>query len=326
MRRCGFRFDAYTFGSLLKGVACAVRYDVGRQVHCAVVKAGYGSNVYAGSAVLDMYAKCGRVGDACEVFESLPRRNAVSWNALIAGYVQCGDRRAVFRLLKGMEQEGVQMEDGTIAPVLTLLDGAEFNESLVQVHCKIIKHGLDCENTVCNAMITSYAECGSIEEAARVFDGSFGKRDLVTWNSMLAAYLLHKKEQLACKLFLDMQRLGFEPDIYSYTSIISAYSEGMHKNHGRTFHGLIIKRGLEKSGPICNALVAMYLKLHGGSTTDLCFGTMEFKDRVSWNTILTGFSQNGWNEDALRLFRDMRHGEVEVDRSLCFLSSYSVLF
>ncbi|KAL6202756.1 hypothetical protein ACLB2K_026461 [Fragaria x ananassa] len=315
MRRCGFGFDGYTFGSILKGVACALRYDLGQQVHCVVVKVGYESNVYSGSALLDMYAKCGRVGDAYAMFDSLPQRNSVSWNALIAGYVQGGDCCAAFWLLNCMEQEGMQLEDGTIAPVLTLLGDAEFYESLVQIHCKIIKHGLGCENTVCNATITSYSECGSIEEAERVFDGTFGTRDLVTWNSMLAAYLHHQKEQLACKLFLEMQRLGFEPDIYSYTSIIGAYSEQIHNNHGRSFHGLVIKRGLQNSAPISNALVSMYLKSGNHSMEEALqiFESMEFKDRVSWNSILTGFSQNGWNEDALRLFGDMRYGEVEVD-------------
>ncbi|KAL6205066.1 hypothetical protein ACLB2K_022330 [Fragaria x ananassa] len=315
MRRCGFGFDGYTFGSILKGVACALRCDLGQQVHCVVVKVGYESNVYSGSALLDMYAKCGRVRDAYAVFDSLPQHNSVSWNALIAGYVQGGDRCATFWLLNCMEQEGMQLEDGTIAPLLTLLDDAEFYESLVQIHCKIIKHGLGCENTVCNATITSYSECGSIEEAERVFDGTFGTRDLVTWNSMLAAYLHHQKEQLGCKLFLEMQRLGFEPDIYSYTSIISAYSEQIHNNHGRSFHGLVIKRGLQNSAPISNALVSMYLKSSNNSMEEALqiFESMEFKDRVSWNSILTGFSQNGWNEDALRLFGDMRYGEVEVD-------------
>lgn len=314
MKRCGFDFDGYTFGSILKGVACALRYDLGQQVHSMIVKIGFASNVYSGSALLDMYAKCGRIEEAYMVFKFLPERNSVSWNALIAGYVQVGDRSTTFWLLNYMEQEGMQLEDGTIAPLLTLLDDAEFYKSIMQIHCKIIKHGMGCESTVCNATITSYSECGSIDEAKRVFDGSFGNRDLVTWNSMLAAYLVHKKEQLACKLFLDMQRLGLEPDIYSYTSIISAYSE-VHKNHGRSFHGLVIKRGLEKCGPISNALIAMYLKSSNNSLEEALriFESMEFKDRVSWNSILTGFSQNGLNEDALRLFAHMRYGEVEVD-------------
>ncbi|CAB4296497.1 unnamed protein product [Prunus armeniaca] len=315
MKRCGFDFDGYTFGSILKGVACAYRCDLGEQVHSMVVKTGYADNVYSGSALLDMYAKCRRVEEAYVVFDSLPERNSVSWNALIAGFVQVGDRKTAFWLMNCMEQEGVKLDDGAIAPILTLLDDAEFYKSTMQIHCKILKHGLDCKSTVCNATITSYSECGSIEDAERVFDGAFGSRDLVTWNSMLAAYLIHKKELLACKLFIDMQVLGFEPDIYSYTSIISAYSEDVHKNHGKSYHGLVIKRGLEKSEPISNALIARYLKSNSNSMEEALqiFKSMESKDRVSWNSILTGLSQMGLNEYALKFFGHMRYAELEID-------------
>ena len=76
---------------------------------------------------------------------------------------------------------------------------------------------------------------------------------------LLAAYLVHEKEELGFKLFLDMQRLGFEPDIYIYTSVLSAYFEKARKSHGKSLHAEVIKRGLEYSVPISNALIAMYL-------------------------------------------------------------------
>ncbi|XP_007011666.2 PREDICTED: putative pentatricopeptide repeat-containing protein At3g25970 [Theobroma cacao] len=315
MKRCGFDFDGYTFGSLLKGVASAYRLEVGQQLHSMIVKMGYEENVYAGSAILDMYAKCEKVGDAYMVFECLPEPNSVSWNALIAGFSQMGDRSTVFWLLDCMEKEGVKVDDGTYAPLLTLLDDIEFYKLTIQIHGKIIKRGLACDNTVCNAMITSYSECGSIGDARKVFDDAVGMRDLVTWNSMLAAYLVHEKEELGFKLFLDMQRLGFEPDIYTYTSILSACFEKAHKSHGKSVHAVVIKRGLEYSVPISNALIAMYLKSNSTSMEEALslFESMELKDRVSWNSILTGFSQIGLSEDALNFFGKMRGFIVEID-------------
>ncbi|KAK9032353.1 hypothetical protein V6N11_056624 [Hibiscus sabdariffa] len=245
MKRCGFDFDGYTFGSLLKGVASSYRLEVGQQLHSMVIKMGYEGNVYAGSALLDMYAKCEKVDDAYMVFDYAPEPNSVSWNALIAGFSQVGDRSTAFWLLHCMEKEGVRVEDGTFAPLLTLLDDIEFYKLAIQIHGKIIKHGLVFDDTVCNAMITSYSDCGSIGDARKVFDGAVGMRDLVTWNSMLAVYLVHEEEELGFQLFLDMQRLGFEPDIYTYTSVLSACFEKAHKSHGQSLHGVVIKRGME---------------------------------------------------------------------------------
>jgi pentatricopeptide repeat protein len=85
MKRRGFQADGYTFGSILKGVARASRYDLGQKGHSLIVKIGYERNVYAGSALLDMYAECDRVEDAYDVFRGMPTRNFVSWNALLDG-------------------------------------------------------------------------------------------------------------------------------------------------------------------------------------------------------------------------------------------------
>nr|POE97929.1 putative pentatricopeptide repeat-containing protein [Quercus suber] len=316
MKRRGFDdFDGYTFGSILKGIACAYRFDLGQQVHSMVVKMGYVGNVYSSSALLDMYAKCERVEDAYVVFQSIPERNSVTWNALIAGYVQVGDRETAFWLLDYMEWEGIKVDDGTFAPLLTLLDDADFYRLTMQIHCKIVKHGLVFHNTVCNALITSYSECGSIEDAKRVFDGAVDTRDLVTWNSLLAAYLVHNKEAIAFELFMDMQGFGHEPDIYTYTSVVSACFDEAHKNHGKSLQGLVIKRGLEKSVPISNALISMYLKSNNRCMEDalLIFDTMELKDRVSWNSILTGFSQLGFSEDTVKFFGHMRSVVEDID-------------
>ncbi|GLT56897.1 hypothetical protein SLA2020_319170 [Shorea laevis] len=225
MNRCEFDVDGYTFGSILKGVAYACRVNFGEQVHSVIVKTGYEENVYARSAFLDMYAKCQRVEDAYMVFEYISEPNSVSWNALIPGSSQARDHGTAFWLLDCMEKEGVRLDDGTFAPLLTLLDDSVFHKSTMQVHGKILKGSLEFENTVCNALITSYSECGSIGDARKVFDNAVGVRDLVTWNSMVAAYLAHEKEKIAFTLYLDMQKMGFESDIYTYTSIISACFE-----------------------------------------------------------------------------------------------------
>lgn len=316
MRRCGFDTDGYTFGSLLKGVAYALRLDLGEQLHSMIFKLGYAENVYCSSALLDMYAKCERVEDAFVVFQHIPEPNSVSWNALISGFTNEHDRQMAFWLLDLMEKEGRKPDDGTFAPILTLLDDPEFYKLTAQVHGKIIKHGLDSENTVGNATITSYSLCGSIDDAKKVFERSCLTQDIVTWNSMLAAYLVHGKEELAIRLFKSMQCHGFERDIYTYTSMITACSDEAWKNQGKSLHGVIIKRGLEQSVAISNTLIGMYPKFNNKSMEEALhiFNSMECKDRVSWNSILTGFYQTGLSEDALNCFAEMRSLQVEIDQ------------
>lgn len=315
MKRHGVHLDGYSFGSILKGIACNRCLFVGKQVHSDIVKMSYEGNVYAESALLDMYAKCGRVEDAHMVFQCMSKRNSVSWNALIAGYAEVGDRVNSFRLLNCMKREHVGLDDGTFVPLLTLLDEPEFYKLTMQLHGTIIKHGLAYDNAAYNATITAYSECGSIEDAKRVFNSAPGTRDLVTWNSMLAAYIVHDQGTSAFKLFLKLQELELQPDIYTYTSIISACSEKSQKYQGKSLHALVLKKGLEQSTPISNSLVAMYLRSTNNNMEEALhlFASMKVTDRVSWNSILTGFSQYGLSENALKFFQEMQSKYQEID-------------
>ncbi|KAF5201517.1 Pentatricopeptide repeat, partial [Thalictrum thalictroides] len=315
MKRDGFCFDQYTFGSVLKGIAYLGVVDLGKQVHSVIVKTGYERNVFSGSALLDMYSKCGRIRDAYAVFKCIPERNAVSWNALIAGFAQMGDRGTAFRLLGCMEREGVSPDDGTFASLLTLLDDPRYYTLTTQIHAKIIKFDRVSYITTTNATITAYSECGSIEASKRVFDKVGGIRDLVTWNSMLAAYVLRDHGALALKLFIEMQRLGIEGDLYTYTSVLSSSIESIHRDQGKSLHCLVIKRGFDQATPVCNSLVSMYLKVNNTCMVDALkqFNSMELKDSVSWNSILTGFSQKGMSEDALKFFAWMRSMPFGID-------------
>ncbi|CAM8941925.1 unnamed protein product [Rhodiola kirilowii] len=146
-----------------------------------------------------------------------------------------------------------------------------------------------------------------------MFDGMAGFQDLVTWNSLLAAHVVHKQGVFALKVFIDMQASGFEPDVYTFTSVISSC---LDDELGKSFHGLIFKKGLERSVPISNSLMYMYLKSDSKSLEDALriYESMEKRDQVSGNSILTGFSQNGLSENALECFKQMLLEFVEIDQ------------
>ncbi|KAF2301809.1 hypothetical protein GH714_029487 [Hevea brasiliensis] len=75
-------------------------------LHSCIIRSGFMSNVYSGSALVDTYAKCGSVKDAIQTFEEMPERNVVSWNALIAAYAQNGDGEATLRSFEEMVRSG----------------------------------------------------------------------------------------------------------------------------------------------------------------------------------------------------------------------------
>ncbi|XP_020098219.1 putative pentatricopeptide repeat-containing protein At3g25970 [Ananas comosus] len=316
MRALGLPFDHYTLGSVLKAVARSARLQFGRQLHSLVLKSGLDRNVFSASALVGMYAKCASLRDASRVFEAMPERNAVSWNALLAGYAEAGEVDAAFRLFGRMERASSVPDEATFASLLTLVDGIAYHRLMCQLHGKIVKYGQAKDSVVCNAAITAYSQCGLIGDSIKVFDKMEDNRDLITWNSMLAAYACHGLTDCAMELFVKMQEFGINQDMYTFTSVISSCTDHGHHNQGRILHGLVTKRGLDGETPVFNALIAMYIRTsENGMMEDAvkCFDSMEFRDSVTWNSILTGLSQNGLSTEALRFFGHMRSVEFKID-------------
>lgn len=313
----GLEFDRYTLGSILKSVASSCQLDIGRQLHSFVVKVGLDRNVFVGSALVDMYAKCGMIEDAYLVFVIMPERNTVSWNAVITGYSKVGEFDIAFWLFGQMGKEGMMPDEGTFASILTLVDEASCYKLMTQLHAKILKCGPVMDCVVYNAVITAYSQCGSIDDSRKVFEEMGDARDLVTWNSLLAAYAFHGLTVHAIKIFVRMHKLRIDQDMYTFTSVISACFEHGHGAQGMILHGLVIKKGLDCVVPVSNALIAMYIRSSDNYSMDdalKCFNSTELKDNVSWNSIMTGLSQNWFSEDALKFFGYMRSVCVVIDQ------------
>ncbi|KAI3782863.1 hypothetical protein L2E82_12921 [Cichorium intybus] len=107
MRESHVYGDQATFASTLRASASLTSLSLGKQLHSATITSGCISNVFCGSSLFDMYAKCGYMKDALQVFDEMPCRNIVSWNALISAYAQTGDGEAAIRTFNELVKSGL---------------------------------------------------------------------------------------------------------------------------------------------------------------------------------------------------------------------------
>ncbi|XP_037444905.1 putative pentatricopeptide repeat-containing protein At3g25970 isoform X1 [Triticum dicoccoides] len=315
MHEQGLAANTFALGPTLRSAAAVGCPALGAQLHSLIVKAILADNVFAATALLHMYAKCGRKRDARRVFDGMPERNTVSWNALVAGYVESGKVAPAVRLFVEMEREGLLPDEATFAALLTAVDDSS-HFLMHQLHGKIVKYGSALGLIVLNAAITAYSQCGALANSRRIFDEIGNRRDLISWNAMLGAYASHGMEHEAMGFFANMMRAGgVQPDMHSFTSIISACAE--HRDQGGTvIHGLVIKNGFEGVTHVCNALIAMYTRFSENCMMEdayKCFDSLLLKDTVSWNSMLTGYSQHGLSADALRFFRCVQSENIRTD-------------
>jgi pentatricopeptide repeat protein len=114
MRESGIQPDNYTFTLVLKVCAGQSALQEGMDIHDDVSRAGIELDVFVGTALLDMYAKCGSAEVARKLFDELPQRDQVSWNAMIAGYSQNGHAEESLNLFGAMRVAGVKPNPVTL--------------------------------------------------------------------------------------------------------------------------------------------------------------------------------------------------------------------
>ncbi|KAK9094754.1 hypothetical protein Scep_026223 [Stephania cephalantha] len=106
----GFKPNEFTYPFVLK--ACSVNGVVGfgREVHGLMVVSGYDRDVFAASALLDLYVKCGCFWDASKMFDKMPERNEITWNAMVYGLARSGYWREALEGLDVMGESGIEVK------------------------------------------------------------------------------------------------------------------------------------------------------------------------------------------------------------------------
>lgn len=93
LRDGAVHLNRITFSTMLVLASSQGCIDLGRQIHGQIEKFGFGSYVFVGSPLVDMYAKTGLIYEAKQVFDGMPERNVVMHNTMITGLLRCGIHR-----------------------------------------------------------------------------------------------------------------------------------------------------------------------------------------------------------------------------------------
>ncbi|KAH7439688.1 hypothetical protein KP509_04G072400 [Ceratopteris richardii] len=294
--------------SLLK--TCAKQSDLqnGHSVHANIMREGLLlTNIFMGSAVIHMYIECGDLARGQQVFDELPLRNVISWNALITGYSHFGYSNQVLYCLKGMKEDGLFPNAVTFLCVLKACGSLQAAGLGICMHAEIMRQGLlGSEIALGNALVDMYAKCGVLVKAQEVFDG-LPRQNVITWNTLIGGYAQHGHGDEALAKFIQMQKDGLLPDGVSFLGVLKACGTIGSVKDGIYIHADIVRRALlEKNQLLGNALVDMYAKCGAISMAEEVFEKLPARNVVSWNALLTGYCQCGYPVKTLIHFKQMQ--------------------
>ncbi|CAN0880556.1 Pentatricopeptide repeat-containing protein At1g11290, chloroplastic [Linum grandiflorum] len=210
-----------TLSTAVRACAKLIDFITGKCLHGYILKTGAVFDKMVGNTLLSMYAKCGVIDDASSFFDEMLLKDAVTYAAIISGYVQNGYAEEALQMFYKLQWSGVEPDVSTMTGILPACSHLAALQHGYCSHSYAIVHGFASRTIVCNALIDMYAKCGKIYTARKVFD-TMDVRDLISWNSMIDAYGIHGLGKDALSLFEEMQVEGTMPDDVTFICLLSA--------------------------------------------------------------------------------------------------------
>ncbi|KAJ0975995.1 hypothetical protein J5N97_017960 [Dioscorea zingiberensis] len=299
-----FRSDNFTFPFVIKSCAALCSQRLGKEVHCVVLRTGYDGNLVVQTSLLDMYAKTGCVEYAEKVFDEMPERDLVSWNALVCGYLSNGYCREAFEVFREMLAAGLMPSVSTFVSVIPFCAQVGECSSGKSLHGFAIKCGVLDDEAMAPTLISMYAGFSDLYSARKLFEVMLAK-NLVAWNAMISAYAKIGESVEACGVFQLMHRSDTRPNVVTLVSVLLSCGNLANACYGESVHAIGIKFGLTSNVGVVSALVSMYAKLGEVDAAQCLFNSVSEKSLLLWNSMISGFLLDGLCHKSLGIFIDM---------------------
>ncbi|QCD77166.1 pentatricopeptide repeat-containing protein At4g04370 [Vigna unguiculata] len=301
MRVQGFMLDLQTFGSVLSVAASRGELKLGRCLHGQILRAGFDLDAHVETSLIVTYLKCGNIDIAFRMFERSSDKDVVLWTAMISGLAQSGSADKALAVFRRMLKFRVKPSTATITNVITACARLGSFNLGASIHGYILRQELHMDIGVQNSLVTMYANCGRLGQSSIVFN-MMDKRDLVSWNAMVAGYVQNGYVCKAMFLFNEMRSDHQTPDSITIVSLLQGCASTGQLHLGKWIHGFVIKNGLRQCILVDTSLVDMYGKCGDLDTAQRCFNQMPSHDLVSWSAIISGYGYHGKGEIALRSY------------------------
>lgn len=293
----------------------------GRQIHDNLVRNSLNLDGQVGSMLIEMYAKCGSLQEAHQVFHSLPNRDVVIWCSLIAGYSEKGYDLQVLELFEDMQKVPLQPDRVTFVYILKACGSLRAFEHGSLIHNMIIKSFLDSDKVVTNSLIDMYAKWGDLKGASAIFN-ILAFPDAVSCGAMIAGYVHHGNDHLALQFYENMQQEDTKPDKPIFLLMLKVCGNLGEVPKGNLIHHILVDVGLQFDVVVANALIDMYGKFMGVEEATCVFDNISNKNIGSWDALIAAYCSNDeCNLKALELFEKIQQQGLKPSKGmfLCIL-------
>ncbi|XP_042377825.1 pentatricopeptide repeat-containing protein At3g12770-like [Zingiber officinale] len=194
----------------------------------------------------------------------------------------------------------------TIDRVISLLPAAAHSSHLHQIHALIISAGLHHSPFVAAKFLLAAPAAHQLPHARRVFDEMPHRKDVLLFNAIIRLCSYHNAFRDALHLFAEMIRSGVIPDAFTMPPVLKACAALPSLAAGRAAHAQVLSLGFDSDVFVQNGLISMYAKCGDIASARATFDLLSVRNVISWTSILSGCTQNGFPLEALKVFDRMR--------------------
>lgn len=306
--------NEFTLSTNIKASGVLSSVENGMQIHGMCMKSGFEWNPVVGNSIIDMYSKCGRINEAARMFDVMPAKSLITWNAMIAGYVLAGYSDKGLLLFRKMQEHGEIPDEFTFTSTLKACGSLGSVGGGTQIHGFLITSGFpySVKTIIAGSLVDFYVKCGCLVEARRVFD-LIEQKSVISWSSLILGYAQEENLAEAMELFRQLRERSLQVDGFVLSSMMGVFADFALVEQGKQIHAYAAKvpSGLDTS--VSNSIVDMYLKCGLIDEATELFNEMPVKNVVTWTVIITGYGKHGLAKEAVGLFRKMLLDDVEPD-------------
>ncbi|KAK7269417.1 hypothetical protein RIF29_22143 [Crotalaria pallida] len=265
--------DHFTYAPLLKAASNICRYSLGQCVHKHVLANGYARHCAVRVGLVEFYAGCERMVDACKVFDEMRERDVIVWNLMVRGFCKVGNLETGLRLFREMKErslvswnimisclaernedegalevfremldKGFEPDDATLVTVLPVCASLGAVDVGEWIHSYANDKGLLRDIiAVGNSLVDFYCKSGNLELAWSVFN-EMACKNAVTWNALISGLAYNGKGEDGVELFEKMLSEGVKPSDSTFVGVFTCCAHaGLVDRWCELFESMVVK-------------------------------------------------------------------------------------
>ncbi|KAF9623804.1 hypothetical protein IFM89_005389 [Coptis chinensis] len=253
MQMEGVKVNEATMVSVLSACSHLGALDQGRWTHGYIERNNICMSVTLGSALIDMYAKCGDMGKAMEVFLGMREWNVYTWSAVMGGLAMNGAGKECLELFSRMKEYGVQPNEVTFVSVLRgcsvvglVEEGRKHFDSIKQVY------GLEPKLEHYGCMVDLYGRAGRLDDAFEFIKNMPMKPHAGAWGALLSACKIYGNMKLGELASRNLVELEAKND-GAYVLLSNIYADSRDWDRVTNVRELMKNKGVKKI-PACSVM------------------------------------------------------------------------